>query len=547
MGSRSNQPRLIPQRLFFLVSRITIPGSNPAMTRDDSLPLDRRLRQEILLARERVYHFGQPTPLERLAIPGGPEIWVKREDLSPIKAYKWRGAANRMATLTNLEATRGVVTASAGNHAQGVALAAKKLGIRARIYMPRSTPKVKQDAVLAHGMEYVSIHLAGDSYDDAVHAARDDEKQTKAVYIHAYDDLQVMAGQGTLADEIVLSGHGPFDAAYLQIGGGGLAAGVSTWLRTYWPEIEIIGVEGEGQASMKAALAAGKPVPLPQVDLFCDGTAVRQAGNLPFEICKDTLSRIAVVSDSQVVSAIRTLWEGLRCIAEPSGAMGLAAALAEKEKFAGKRILVILCGANVDFLQIGRIAQSQGSSNHRSRSIRVRIPETPGTMLDLLDRCFSGIDITDFQYGKTDPAEAWPAFTLSSDDPEALASLPERLDASGHEWEDITGATDIAFRAIPFRGDLLTNPAFLRLDFYERPGALHDFLAKRLSGNANLMYFNYRHSGERIGRALIGIEFPSPFERDAFLMAIPARGEGYRLCEVLDPAAASRLAFPCKT
>ena len=516
------------------------------MTRDDSLPLDRKLRQEILFARERVYHFAQPTPLERLTLPGGPEIWVKREDLSPIKAYKWRGAANRMATLTDLEAARGVVTASAGNHAQGVALAAKKLGIRARIYMPRSTPKVKQDAVLTLGMEYVSIHLAGDSYDDAVHAARADEQQTKAVYIHAYDDIQVMAGQGTLADEVVLSGHGPFDVAYLQIGGGGMAAGVSTWLKTYWPDIEIVGVEGAGQASMKAALAAGKPVPLPQVDLFCDGTAVRQAGTLPFEICKDTLSRIAVVSDAEVVSAIRTLWEGLRCIAEPSGAMGLAAALAEKDRLAGKKVLVILCGANVDFLQIGRIAQSQGSSTRKSRTLRVRIPETPGTMLKLLGTCFYETDITDFQYGKTDPSDAWPAFTLSSEDPAALDAVPAKLDASGYEWEDITGATDIAFRAIPFRSDLLSNPAFLRLDFHERAGALHDFLASRLTGNANLMYFNYRHSGERIGRALIGIEFPSPFERDAFLMAIPAQGDGYRLCEPLDESASSRLAYPNK-
>ncbi|QTN30820.1 pyridoxal-phosphate dependent enzyme [Akkermansiaceae bacterium] len=514
------------------------------MTRDESLPLDRQLRQEILLARERVYHFGQPTPMEKLSIPDGPEIWVKREDLSPIKAYKWRGAANRMATLTELEAVRGVVTASAGNHAQGVALAAKKLGIRARIYMPRSTPKVKQDAVLAHGAEYVSIHLAGDSYDDAVHAARADEQQTKAVYIHAYDDLRVMAGQGTLADEVVLSGHGPFDAAYLQIGGGGMAAGVSTWLKTYWPEIEIIGVEGEGQASMKAAIAAGKPETLPQVDLFCDGTAVRRAGNLPFEICKNTLARIAVVSDAEVVSAIRTLWEGLRCISEPSGAMGLAAALAEKERYVGKRILVVLCGANVDFLQIGRIAQSRGASNSKSRTLRVRIPETPGTMLKLLGTCFADTDITDFQYGKTHLSDAWPAFTLSSEHPAVLSSIPAKLDAAGHDWQDITGATDIAFRAIPFRGDLLNNPAFLRLDFYERPGALHDFLAQRLTGNANLMYFNYRHSGERIGRALIGIEFPSPFERDAFLMAIPAQGEGYRLCVPLDADAASRLAFP---
>ena len=511
------------------------------MTRDDNLPLDRKLRQEILFARERVYHFGQPTPLEKLSIPGGPEIWVKREDLSAIKAYKWRGAANRMATLTEIEAIRGVVTASAGNHAQGVALAARKLGIRARIYMPRSTPQVKQDAVLTHGAEYVSIHLSGDSYDEAVKAARADEAQTKAVYIHAYDDLQVMAGQGTLADEIVLSGHGPFDAVYLQIGGGGMAAGVSTWLKTYWPEIEIIGVEGEGQASMKAALEAGKPVALASVDLFCDGTAVKQVGELPFQICKESLDRTTTVSNAEVTAAIRKLWEGLRCISEPSGAMGLAAALAEKDKLAGKKVLVILCGANVDFLQLGRIAQSEGSSTQHSRTLRVRIPETPGAMLSLLDDCFSEIDITDFQYGKTDNSTAWPAFTLSADSPEKLSSLPEKLDSAGLAWEDITGATDIAFRAIPFRGDLLTNPTFLRLDFYERPGALHDFLAKRLTGNANLTYFNYRQSGERIGRALIGLDFPSPFERDAFLLSLPPRGEGYRLCEPLDAKTAQRL------
>ena len=511
------------------------------MHRDDSLPLDRKLRQEILFARERVYHFGQPTPLEKLTIPNGPEIWVKREDLSAIKAYKWRGAANRMATLTEVEAARGVVTASAGNHAQGVALAAKKLGIRARVYMPRSTPQVKQDAVLTHGAEYVSIHLSGDSYDEAVKAARDDEAQTKAVYIHAYDDLQVMAGQGTLADEIVLSGHGPFDTAYLQIGGGGMAAGVSTWLKTYWPDIEIVGVEGEGQASMKAAIAAGKPVLLPSVDLFCDGTAVKQAGSLPFEICKDSLDRTTTVSNAQVTAAIRKLWEGLRCVSEPSGAMGLAAALAEKENLIGKKVLVVLCGANVDFLQLGRIAQSEGSSIRHNRTLRVRIPETPGAMLSLLQNSFSEIDITDFQYGKSHPSTAWPAFTLSADNPEKLASLPAKLDSADLEWEDITGATDIAFRAIPLRGDLLENPTFLRLDFYERPGALHDFLAKRLTGNANLTYFNYRQSGERIGRALIGLDFPSPFERDAFLISLPPQGEGYRLCEPLDEKASQRL------
>ena len=508
----------------------------------DELPLGRRLQEEILLARERVYRFGQPTPLELLNLPGpGPEIWVKREDLSAVKSYKWRGACNRMSMLTPGEVKRGVVTASAGNHAQGVALAARRLAIRARVYMPRSTPKVKQAAVLHHGGEFVEIHLSGDSYDDAMQAARRDEADTGAVYIHAYDDLQVMAGQGTMADEVVLSGQGPFDAAYLQIGGGGLAAGVSTWLKTYWPDMEIVGVEGEGQASMKAALAAGRPVELEQVDLFCDGTAIKMAGGLPFQICKETIDHVETVSNAEVGHAIRSLWEGLRCISEPSGAMGLAAVLKNREKLIGKKVLVVLCGANIDFLQLGLIAQSVGLSDQASRTLRVRIAERPNAMLGLLDSCFAGVNIADFQYGKTSEDDAWPVFTLSSEDPAVLDGITAKLDATGHEWQEMAGAVDVAFRAIPLRGDLLQNPAFMRLDFYERPGALHDFLGQRVKGNANLCYFNYRQSGERIGRALIGLDFPSPFERDAMLMTIPSQGEGYRLCETLDDETRKRI------
>lgn len=501
----------------------------------DELPLDRRLRQEILFARERVYRFGKPTPLQRLELPGGqPEIWVKREDLSPIKAYKWRGACNRIATLTPQEAIRGVVTASAGNHAQGVALAARSLGIRARIYMPRSTPQVKQAAVRHHGGEGVEILLAGDSYDDAVKAARADEAATGAIYIHAYDDLAVMAGQGTLADEVILSGHGPFDVAFLQIGGGGMAAGVSTWLKLHWPDIEIIGVEGTGQASMKAALDAGHPVPLDEVDLFCDGTAVRQAGTLPFEICRHSLTRIETVTNAEVSQAIRVMWEGLRCISEPAGAMGLAAALKNTARLAGKRVLVVLCGANIDFLQLGLIAQSTAATGKATRTLRVRIPEHPGTMLELLDTCFAGLDIADFQYGKTSDTEAWPAFTIQAQDASRLASLPDRLTSHGFAWQDLTGAEDVAFRAIPLSGDLLHHPSFLRLDFYERPGALHDFLNRHIRDQADICYFNYRNTGERIGRALIGLDFPTASARDALLASIPRHGDGFRHCSVID-------------
>lgn len=507
----------------------------------ENLPLDRQVRQEILFARERVYRFGQPTPLEKITLLGGPEIWVKREDLSSVKSYKWRGACNRMAVLSPEEASRGVVTASAGNHAQGVALAARALGIHARVYMPRSTPRVKQSAVRQHGDKWVEIRLAGDSYDEAVHAARADEAASGATYVHAYDDLRVMAGQGTLADEIVLSGHGPFDAAFLQIGGGGMAAGVSTWLKTYWPAIELIGVEGIGQASMKAALATGHPVALDQVDLFCDGTAVRKAGDWPFRILRDTLDRIDTVTNAEVSHAIRVLWEALRCVSEPSGALGLAAVLRQRETLAGKKVLVVVSGSNVDFLQLGLIARSQGASSQASRTLRVRIPERPGTMLHLLDTGFAGVDIIDFQYGKTDEAEAWPVFTLAADDPSVLAAVPEKLDDAGFVWEEVTGAVDVDFRAIPLRGDLLSHPAFLRLDFYERPGALHDFLASRVAGKANLCYFNYRQSGERIGRALIGLDFATAEEREVMLASIPGHGEGYRLCEPVDEGTRRRL------
>lgn len=511
----------------------------------DQLPLDRQLRQETLLARERVYRFGVPTPMERLILPGsepGPEIWVKREDLSTVKSYKWRGACNRMALLTAAEKVRGVVTASAGNHGQGVALAARAMGISARIYMPRSTPKVKQLAVRQHGGAHAEIRLVGDSYDEAVTSAHADGSSTGATYVHAYDDLHVMAGQGTLADEVVLSGHGPFDAAYLQIGGGGMAAAVSNWLKTYWPHIDLVGVEGAGQASMKAALAAGEPVGLADVDIFCDGTAVRKAGVLPFQICRDTLARVETVTNAEVCSAIRLLWESLRCIAEPSGAMGLAAVLKSRAHLAGKRVLILVSGANIDFRQLGLVAQSEGADGAAERSLRICIPEKAGSMLALLDACFAGINIVDFQFGRQAGPEAWPVFTVSAEVPSTLSALPVQLDAAGYRWEDVTGAIDVGFRAIPLRGDLLRYPAFFRLDFYERPGALHDFLARLIRARASVCYFNYRQSGERVGRALIGFDFASAAERDEFVCSIPEHGEGYRSCKPVDDDALERLA-----
>ena len=276
----------------------------------------RTLRQEILLARHKIYEVGKATPLQQIALEDL-SLFVKREDISPVNAYKWRGAYNRMSQLGEGELQRGVVTASAGNHAQGVALAAKKLGTKAAIFMPLATPRMKQIAVNKHGGKHVEIHLVGDSYDAASAAAHAYAAEQNKTYIHAYDDIAVMAGQGTLADEIVMSGKGPFDLAFLQVGGGGLAAATATWLKLNYPDIRIIGVEGEGQASMIAALEAGKPVQLDKVDIFCDGTAVRKVGELTYHVCRDVIDEWMTVSNDEVSAAVQFLWEQLRCIPEP--------------------------------------------------------------------------------------------------------------------------------------------------------------------------------------------------------------------------------------
>ena len=218
------------------------------------------LYNEILLARQRVYAVREATPLEQVDIGSDIEVWVKREDIPPIHAYKWRGAYNKMATLTDEQRARGVVCASAGNHAQGVAIAAQKLGCHATIFMPEPTPLMKRQAVALHGGSHVTVKLIGDTYDEASDAAKAYASDHDAAFVHPYDDLATMGGQGTIADEVVMSGVGPFDAAYLQIGGGGMAAAVGAWLKKMMPGIRIIGVEGVGQASMKAAIEHGGPV-----------------------------------------------------------------------------------------------------------------------------------------------------------------------------------------------------------------------------------------------------------------------------------------------
>lgn len=473
-----------------------------------------RLFTEILQARTRVYHAGDPTPLEKISVPcveaeTGAEIYVKREDLSPINAYKWRGAYNCTAVLSERQKAQVVVAASAGNHAQGVALAARMLGIKAMIYMPQSTPQMKQKAVRLHGQEHVEIMLVGDTYDQASDAAKEFAAQNDFPYVHPFDDIYTMAGQATIADEVVLSNEGPFDYVFLQIGGGGMAAGVSSWLKVHHPLTKIIGVEGVGQASMTASLQHGEPVTLHEVDTFCDGTAVKRPGDFTFNICRKTLDEMVTVTNEEVCSAIQKFWDAKRVIPEPAGAMGLAGLIkfcAENpEKVKGKKLLCVLCGANMDFGKLALISSQSAIGANRRRYLRFHLSEKSGSMLALLDKIFADVNVTEFQYGKMSEQEAYPVIAFEAL-PEKMDLLQQNLQKEHIVFEDITEDPDVRYRVINYNPSLFKHPVMLHIHFPERKGALREFM-RQISGIANVVYFNYVYTGEIIGRALMGFEF----------------------------------------
>jgi threonine dehydratase len=481
-----------------------------------------RLFEEILTARERVYSVGTATPLQKLPLPTlDAEVWVKREDLSPIKAYKWRGAYNAMAALSPEQRRCGLVAASAGNHAQGVALAANKLACKAVIYMPRSTPEVKQREVLRLGGEAVEIRLVGDTYDDAGVAAREFCESSGGVYIHPYDDVVVMGGQGTLADEVVMSGKGPFDRVYVPIGGGGLAAAVACWLKRYWPEVKVFGVEGVEQASMLAAFESGGPTQLDYVDVFCDGTAVRKAGAVTYGYCRELLDGIVTVTNDDVCHSVRTLWETLRVIPEPSGALALAGFYKHHqagEVLAGEKVLTVISGANMDFAQLGGIANRAGIGSKHRRFLRVPIPEGKGELVGFLRDLPEAISIVDLQYGRTDSEVQYPVLGLIGSERD-YEVLDEVLESRGVFASDVSTDEDVDYRIINYSPELFEYPLFINIEFPERAGAFLEFMGE-VRDVASLCYFNYAYSGERVGRALVGMEFASADARKACLSRI---------------------------
>ncbi len=504
-------------------------------------PLREALFNEILLARQRVYTVRQPTPFELIDIGSPVEVWVKREDQPPIHSYKWRGAYNRMSTLTEAQRQRGVVCASAGNHAQGVALAAKRLGCSATIFMPRPTPMMKRVAVAQHGGDNVKVELVGDTYDQASKAAKAFAAQHDLTFVHPYDDLVTMGGQGTLADEIVMAGKGMFDVAYLQIGGGGMAAASACWLKHFMPEIHIVGVEAEGQASMQAAIKQGEPVTLEGLDIFCDGTAVQRTGDLTFPLCRELIDEFITVSNQEVSNAIRSFWNWRRRIVEPAGALGLAGLLSQKERLNGKRVLTVTCGANMDFSQLSVIASEAGIGGEMRHLLRFEISETSGSLLQLMREVLFDCNIVEFQYGKVDVERAFPV--IGFDAPvEVREQVIQRCEGIGIVVQDVSADEDSRFRVIPHRVELFKHPLMLRYEFPERMGALHEFLGQ-IQETANICYFNYLYTGERVGRALIGLEFETETERNAMLKRLNEHEILSQRHHLLSDEASARILF----
>lgn len=493
-----------------------------------------QLVEEILRARERIYHVNPATPLEEVTLRDiDAQVFLKREDLSAIKAYKWRGAYNAICMLSEEQKKKPIIAASAGNHAQGVALACRKLGLRAKIYMPLSTPQMKQNSVMKHGGESVEIVLVGDSYSDTAAAAMKEVEEKDAPFIHPFDNLYTIAGQATIADEIVLSGQGPFDYCFIAIGGGGMAAGMSKWLRIHYPNMKIIGVEGVDQACMKASIDAEKIITLDKVDTFCDGTAVKQPGELTYAICKDLLDEVITVTNDEVCAAIETTWEVGRFIPEPSGAMGLAGLIKYAKEHPGeisrKKLVTPICGANMDFSKLRVISANAAIGAHKQRFLRFTLQEKSGSLLNILDTVFKDINISDFQYGKLAEDIAYPVIGLRTE-PETWDRIVKDLKSHNIHFEDVTGAEDINFKIINYNAALFKNPVFLHVNFPERKGALRELL-RITSQTSNLCYFNYFYTGEMFGRALMGFEFEDPDNEAKFFAAIDKMGLRYNRLE----------------
>ncbi len=470
------------------------------------------------ILKARVYDVAKETPLDvmpRLSKRLHNTILLKREDLQPVFSFKLRGAYNRMSQLSDSERARGVVCASAGNHAQGVALAAHKMGISALIVMPKTTPPIKVEAVRTLGAE---IKLHGNSYDDAGAFAMDVAEKEGRTYIHPYDDPEVIAGQGTIAMEIIRQHPDPLHAIFVPVGGGGLISGIAAYIKAFWPEIKIIAVEPADAASLKAALEADERVKLDQVGLFADGTSVRQIGVEPFRICRETVDEVVTVDSDELCAAIMDIFEDTRSIAEPSGALAVAGVkkyLAENP-MQDQHMVVIDSGANINFDRLRHVAERAEIGERREVLFATKIDEQPGSFQQFC-RTLGDRGITEFNYRYADDqqAQVFVGVRNSGKDQERQ-QLFDLLDKAGYDWVDFTD-NEMAKLHIRYmvggHAPQVDNERLIRFEFPERPGALLRFLT-RIGKRWNISLFHYRNHGAAYGRVLVGIQVPDDYGQE---------------------------------
>jgi len=465
-----------------------------------------------LIRRARVYDVADETPLElatNLSKRIGNRVLMKREDLQPVFSFKLRGAYNKIAGLSNDDLGRGVICSSAGNHAQGVALAAKRKGIRSVIVMPVTTPSIKTEAVAALGGEVV---LHGDTYDDAYAHALELAAEEGLVFIHAFDDPDVIAGQGTIGREILEQADETIDVLFVPVGGGGLIAGIAAWVKQMQPDIRIVGVEPEDSAAMQASLAAGYPVTLDHVGIFADGVAVRQVGDETFRLCQEYVDDFMTVDTDQICAAIRDIFEDTRSIVEPAGGLTVAAAkkYAALNNVSGKTLVTINCGANVNFDRLRHIAERAAVGELTEMLLAAEIPEQPGSFRRFCD-AIGRRGITEFNYRYADDRKAhiFVGIQLRNGMQERV-DLLAKLSREGFPVEDLSDNEMAKLHVrhmVGGRSAGIRNERLFRFEFPERPGALLDFL-NAIGTDWNISLFHYRNHGSDYGRILAGIDVP---------------------------------------
>ncbi|MEX1057038.1 MAG: threonine ammonia-lyase, biosynthetic [Natronospirillum sp.] len=469
----------------------------------------------------RVYEAARETPLDyatNLSTRLNNEIWIKREDLQPVFSFKIRGAYNRMAQLSAAEHERGVICASAGNHAQGVAYAARQLKTHAVIVMPKTTPDIKVTAVRSHGGKYVKVVLQGDAFDEAASHAAKLMAEQDLTYIHPYDDPDTIAGQGTIAREILHQHNQPLHAIFVCVGGGGLAAGVSAYIKYLRPEIKVIGVEFEESACMAAAFAAGERVKLDQVGIFADGAAVAQVGEEAWRVCKDTIDEVITVSADEICAAVKDMFDDTRSIAEPAGALSLAGMkkYVAREHTQGETYVAVCSGANMNFDRLAFVAEQAEVGEKREAILAVTIPERPGAFKEFCDTVGKR-PVTEFNYRYDDDNAANIFVGIKVQDESEKAMLIDALRQVDYKVLDLS-ENEIAKTHIRHmvggKSHHAADEVLYRFEFPERPGALMNFLRK-LGGRWNISLFHYRNHGAAYGRVLCALQVP-PSERPEF-------------------------------